>query len=51
MQQTGFSDAGGQSQALKAYEQRLELLLHRLTEEKEEKCADKLQFMRPWRNG
>ncbi len=38
MQQTGFSDAKGQSQALKAYEQRLELLLHRLTEEKEEKC-------------
>lgn len=38
MKQTGFSDAKGQSQALKAYEQRLELLLHRLTEEKEEKC-------------
>lgn len=38
MRQTGFSDAKGQSQALKAYEQRLELLLHRLTEEKEEKC-------------
>ena len=38
MQQTGFSDVKGQSQALKAYEQRLELMLHRLTEQKEEKC-------------
>ena len=38
MKQTGFSDAKGQSQALKAYEQRLELLLHRLTEQKEERC-------------
>ncbi len=38
MQQTGFSDAKGQSQALKAYEQRLELTLHRLSEQKEEKC-------------
>lgn len=38
MQQTGFSDAKGQSQALKAYEQRLELMLHRLSEQKEEKC-------------
>lgn len=38
MQQTGFSDAGGQSRALKAYEQRLELQLHRLSEQKEEKC-------------
>ena len=38
MQQTGFSDAKGQSGALKAYEQRLELLLHRLSEQKEEKC-------------
>ncbi|MBE5880875.1 MAG: hypothetical protein E7289_00985 [Lachnospiraceae bacterium] len=38
MQQTGFSDAKGQSRALKAYEQRLELLLHRLSEQKEEKC-------------
>lgn len=38
MQQTGFSDAQGQSQALKGYEQRLELMLHRLTEQKEEKC-------------
>lgn len=38
MQQTGFSDVKGQSQALKAYEQRLELLLHRLSEQKEEKC-------------
>ena len=38
MKQTGFSDAKGQSQALKAYEQRLELQLHRLTEQKEEKC-------------
>ena len=38
MQQTGFSDAKGQSQAIKAYEQRLELQLHRLSEQKEEKC-------------
>lgn len=38
MKQTGFSDAKGQSQALKAYEQRLELQLHRMTEQKEEKC-------------
>ncbi len=38
MQQTGFMDAKGQSQALKAYEQRVELLLHRLSEQKEEKC-------------
>lgn len=38
MQQTGFSDVQGQSQTLKNYEQRLELLLHRLTEQKEEKC-------------
>lgn len=38
MQQTGFSDAKGQSQAIKSYEQRLELILHRLSEQKEEKC-------------
>lgn len=38
MRQTGFSDVTGQSQTLKAYEQRLELQLHRLTEQKEEKC-------------
>lgn len=38
MQQTGFSDVKAQSRALKEYEQRLELLLHRLSEQKEEKC-------------
>lgn len=38
MRQTGFLDAKGQSQAFKSYEQRLELLLHRLSEQKEEKC-------------
>lgn len=38
MQQTGFSDAKAQSQALKAYEQRLELAIHKLSEQKEEKC-------------
>ena len=38
MQQTGFSDPKGQSQALKNYEQRLELMLHRLGEQREEKC-------------
>lgn len=38
MQQTGFSDVKEQSRALKAYEQRLELELHRLSEQKEEKC-------------
>jgi len=38
MQQTGFSDVKGQSRALKAYEQRLELTLHKLTQQKEEKC-------------
>ena len=38
MRQTGFSDVKGQSQTLKSYEQRLELLLHRLAEQKEEKC-------------
>lgn len=38
MQQTGFMDAKGQSQAFKAYEQSLELKLAGLTEQKEEKC-------------
>ncbi len=38
MQQTGFSDVKGQSRALKSYEQRLELTLHQLTQQKEEKC-------------
>ncbi len=38
MKQTGFSQAKEQSRALKAYEQRLELELHRLSEQKEEKC-------------
>jgi stage III sporulation protein AB len=38
MQQTGFSQAKEQSRALKAYEQKLELELHRLSEQKEEKC-------------
>lgn len=38
MKQTGFSDVKAQSRALKDYEQRLELLLHRLSEQKEEKC-------------
>jgi len=38
MNQTGFSDAKSQSEALKSYEQRLELTLHKLTQQKEEKC-------------
>lgn len=38
MEQTGFMDAKGQSQAWKAYEQSLELKLVRLMEQKEEKC-------------
>ena len=38
MQQTGFMDVKGQRQAIKAYEQRLELQLHKLSEQKEEKC-------------
>nr|MBQ8253339.1 stage III sporulation protein AB [Lachnospiraceae bacterium] len=38
MQQTGFMDVKGQSQTIKAYEQHLELLIHKLSEQKEEKC-------------
>ena len=38
MQQTGFTDVKGQSCILKSYEQRIELLLCKLTEQKEEKC-------------
>ncbi len=38
MQQTGFMDVKGQSQALKAYEQELSLNIHRLLQQKEEKC-------------
>lgn len=38
MGQTGFMDVQGQSQALKVYEQSLELKLVRLMEQKEEKC-------------
>ncbi len=38
MKQTGFMDVKGQSQALKAYEQRLDLQIHKLSEQKEEKC-------------
>ncbi len=38
MQQTGFMDVKGQSQALRLYEEKVEKKLCRLLEQKEEKC-------------